>query len=392
MNGYETSNPPRRAKRGPRRILIVGSGMLGLAHAWMAAKAGYEVVVFERHGRPLGASVRNFGTIWPIGCMPGEEREQALFGAATWREVAAAAGVWHDPCGSLSLAYREEAWAVIREFAVSGNRAGLELLGRDEVLARFPAVNPAGLRGALRSSDELLLHTPTAIPSLVEFLRGQGVVFRYDTPVVEVGADFIVDTRGERHRFDHLLIAAGEEMRLLFPEDLAAADIQPCRLQMMRTVPQPDDWKLGAILVSDLTLCHYPAFRDCPSIGALRERLQAELPEHHRWGVHVIAAQHGDGSLTLGDSHEYGHDLEPGSRDDVDQLILSALGGFLELPDPRIAARWQGTYLKSTRGVTQVVVKPRERVTMITAMGGLGMTLGWGRAKAAVEEWQALDS
>jgi glycine/D-amino acid oxidase-like deaminating enzyme len=106
----------------------------------------------------------------------------------------------------------------------------------------------------------------------------------------------------------------------------------------------------------------------------------------------VIAAQHGDGSLTLGDSHEYGHDLEPGSRDEVDQLILSALAGFLKLPDPRIATRWQGTYLKSTRGVTQVVVKPRERVTMITAMGGLGMTLGWGRAKATVEEWQALDS
>ena len=144
------------AMRSPRKVLIVGSGMMGLAHAWMARKAGYAVEVFERHGRPLGASVRNFGTIWPIGCVPGDEREQALFGAATWREVAAAAGIWHDPCGSLSLAYRDQAWAVIREFAAAENSAGFELLERDEVLARYPAVNPIGLRGALRSGDELL--------------------------------------------------------------------------------------------------------------------------------------------------------------------------------------------------------------------------------------------
>ncbi len=375
-----------------KRVLIVGSGMLGLAHAWMAREAGYAVTVFERHGRPLGASVRNFGTIWPIGCVPGAEREQALFGARSWREVAGRAGIWHDPCGSLSLAYRDEAWAVLEEFIASEDSPGFELLGRDEVIRRFPAAKAEGLRGALRSRDELLLHTPTAIPALVDALRARGVAFHFETPIVEVGDEEIVTSRGERFAFDHLLIAAGEEMRLLFPDALAAADIQPCRLQMMRTVPQPEAWKLGAIFVSDLTLCHYPAFRDCPSIEALRQRLHRELPEHHRWGVHVIAAQHGDGSLTLGDSHEYGHDLDPGGREEVDALILDALGDFLEMPDPRIATRWQGTYLKSTKGVTQVVLQPQERVTMVTAMGGLGMTLGWGRARDTVEGWKALDA
>lgn len=374
------------------RVIIVGSGMLGLAHAALAREAGYEVTVFERHARPTGASVRNFGTIWPIGCRPGPEREQALFGTRMWRHVVERAGIWHDPCGSLSLAYRPEAWNVLQEFVESNSSKSFELLDRGAVLERFPAVNPDGLRGALRSTEELLLHTPTAIPALVEYLREQGVEFRFETPVVEVGEKEVVTSRGGRHRFDHLLIAAGEEMRLLFPDALASAGIQPCRLQMMRTAPQPDGWKLGAILVSDLTLCHYPAFRDCPSLASLRDRLTAELPEHHRWGVHVIAAQHGDGSLTIGDSHEYGHDLEPGSRDEVDQLILDALGDFVELPDARIATRWQGTYLKSTRGVTQVVVEPQDRVTMVTAMGGLGMTLGWGRAKQTVEHWKAIDA
>lgn len=375
----------------PRKVVIVGSGMLGLAHALLAKEAGYEVTMFERNGRPLGASIRNFGTIWPIGCVPGEEREQALFGVRTWRSICERAGIWNDPCGSLSLAYRPAAWSVLQEFAAKVEDKDYELIGPDEVMKRYPAVNPEGLRGALFGSQELVIHTPSAIPALVDYVRAQGVVIHFETPVVRAGEKHIETSDGTRHDFDHLLIAAGEEMRLLFPRELAAAEIRPCRLQMMRTVPQPDGFRVGAIAVSDLTLCHYPAFRDCPSLPVLRDQIEAELPRHKEWGVHVIAAQHHDGSLTIGDSHEYGHDLAPDSQVKVDDLILESLGSFLKLPDPRIATRWQGTYLKSTRGVTQVVVEPRENVTMITAMGGLGMTLGWGRARMTVEEWKRRD-
>jgi FAD dependent oxidoreductase TIGR03364 len=199
-----------------------------------------------------------------------------------------------------------------------------------------------------------------------------------------------VDTAdGRTFAFDQLVIAAGEEMRLFFPEELASAQIQPCRLQMMRTVPQRAGYDLGAIFVSDLTLCHYPAFRDCPSTAKLRTRLEAELPEHHRWGVHVIAAQHHDGTLTLGDSHEYGLDLPPGSQPEVDELILGALRDFAIIPDLRIASRWQGIYLKSKIGQTQVVLHPREHVTMVTAMGGLGMTLSWGLAQRTIQSWNS---
>ncbi|MEZ0386973.1 MAG: hypothetical protein ACAI34_07900, partial [Verrucomicrobium sp.] len=67
---------------------------------------------------------------------------------------------------------------------------------------------------------------------------------------------------------------------------------------------------------------------------------------------------------------------------------LKNLATFTNLPDFKIASRWHGVYLRSTVGQTQVVLQPQERVTMVTAMGGLGMTLSWGLAEQTVQGWQ----
>ncbi len=369
-------------------LVIIGAGIIGQTHALTALEAGWEVTVLERDGRALGASVRNFGTLWPIGCASGAEREQALFGVKRWKDFASEAGFWLKPYGSLSLAYREEAWAVLQEFAAGGaSKEGFELLEPGEIATRFPAANPAGLRGALYSPAEAVVHPPSALAALARLIEKRGGHLHFGTPVVKVTDDAVETADGRRFEFDQLLLAAGDEMRLFFPEEIAAAKITRCRLQMLRTVPQPEAYDLRAILVSDLTLCHYPAFRNCASVAKLRARLETELPHHREWGVHVIAAQHPDGSLVLGDSHEYGADFDPDIRADVDGLILEALRKFVCIPDLQIAARWHGIYLRSTISQTQVILRPRKRVTMVTAMGGLGMTLSWGLARKNVEEW-----
>jgi glycine/D-amino acid oxidase-like deaminating enzyme len=51
-------------------LAIVGAGILGLAHAFLAAKAGKSVVVFEKSHRASGASVRNFGMICRLANLP----------------------------------------------------------------------------------------------------------------------------------------------------------------------------------------------------------------------------------------------------------------------------------------------------------------------------------
>jgi hypothetical protein len=59
-------------------------------------------VVFERDLMACGASVRNFGMLWPIGQPAGKMREMALRSLETWLSVLHSSELWHErtpvPC------------------------------------------------------------------------------------------------------------------------------------------------------------------------------------------------------------------------------------------------------------------------------------------------------
>jgi glycine/D-amino acid oxidase-like deaminating enzyme len=77
-------------------VAIVGGGVVGLAFAWEAARRGRSVVVFDRTSIPQGASVRNFGMIWPIGQIPGKDYTRALRSRERWLELRDRAGLWES--------------------------------------------------------------------------------------------------------------------------------------------------------------------------------------------------------------------------------------------------------------------------------------------------------
>lgn len=371
-------------------LLIVGSGIVGLAHAVYALEAGWRVTVIERTGRPLGASVRNFGTLWPIGQELGENRARALRSLRKWRQLSEAAHFWLHPCGSLNLAYTEAGWAVLREFQASPSASGqeFELLDAAGVAQRYPAAQTEHLQGALFSASEISMEPRASSAALVRYLENQGVRFRFGLTATRVHDNALEVAGGETIAFDRLVICSGHELRLLYPTELARENVVPCKLQMMRTASQPDGWKLGPIMVGDLTLRHYPAFGDCPSLPRLKEQLDAQCPGFEGRGIHVIAAQHSDGTLVLGDSHEYASDFAPDLHMATDEMVLRYLTSFVQVPNLAIADRWAGFYLKCRDARTQVILEPQERVQVVTGLGGHGMTMSFAVAEEVVGAWQ----
>ena len=154
---------------------VVGAGVTGLAHAYHLARRGRRVAVFERSPKAVGASVRNFGMLWPIGQPFGEQRALALRSLEIWLEVLRAAGLPHDCCGSLHLAYHEDEAQVLREYAALSENAGepAELWIPPGSCERSRAVKREGLQAALWSARETCIDPRAVIAGLPLWLDRQ---------------------------------------------------------------------------------------------------------------------------------------------------------------------------------------------------------------------------
>jgi len=368
-------------------VAIVGAGILGLAHAYLAARAGHSVVVFERHARATGASVRNFGMIWPIGQPHGAMHQMALRSRQLWMEVLDAAHLPYRNTGSLHVAYRKDEANVIEEFVAKGASLGYpcKWLTKNAVLEKSSAVVPEGLLGALWSDTEFTVDPRQIIASLPAYLEEQfGVQFFFDAPVRSI-APPVVEARGVRWAADTIIICSGDDFETLYPEHFAASGLTRCKLQMLRTAPQPANWQLGPSLAAGLTLRFYPAFGVCSSLARLSKRIADETPEYDHWGIHALVSQTADGALTLGDSHEYGLSVDIFNKEEIDELILHYTKQFLRAPDLAIAERWYGVYAKHPEKAL-VVMDPEERVRIVASPGGSGMTLSFGLAEQSLLE------
>lgn len=361
-------------------VAIIGAGIVGLAHAWSAAKRGRSVLVCERSPRAFGASIRNFGMVWPIGQTGGECFETALRSRQLWLEAAAASGIWVEECGSLHLAYRRDEMDVLTEFADRADEFGFqcELVNPADVEKKSPAALRSGLLGGLWSSTELCVNPRQAIRALPKWLtESHDIEFRFETPIRLVETGQLETTTGERIAAETVVICAGDDVQTLFPDTLAGAGLRRCKLQMLRTVPQPEGWRLGPHLAGGLTLRHYRSFEHCESLPALQARIANESPELDRYGIHVMASQNDRGEVILGDSHEYDDAIEPFDKAEIDDLILRELNKMLDLPDWTIAERWSGTYVKHPTDVW-FNTEPLPGVHIATATGGAGMTMSFG--------------
>ena len=366
-------------------VVVIGGGIVGLAIAYHAAKAGKKVTLIERSVQAQGASIRNFGLIWPIGQPAGPLLDRALRSRRTWLEVAPEAGIWLNQNGSLQLAHHDDEWGIINEFYETNATNGfdVELISPTSAIELSPGVKPANLKGGLLSRTECTVDPRDAISKLPGFLEKKfGVELVFGTAVQAVDGDKVI-TASATWRAEKIFVCSGADFETLFPAVFRASGITKCKLQMMRTGPQPLGWKLGPSLCAGLTLLHYAAFRSCSGLAALQTRAAAEMPELVKWGIHVLVSQNGLNELVLGDSHEYGLSLSPFDREDINALILSYLHTFFEAPVPTIQERWHGIYPK-LEGKTEFVAQVNDHTTIVNGLSGAGMTLSFGLAEEII--------
>jgi FAD dependent oxidoreductase TIGR03364 len=362
-----------------RSAIIIGAGIVGLATARALAIRGYQVTVFERNERAVGASIRNFGMVWPIGQPTGPLFERAMLSRSIWKEVCTDARIWHDEVGSLHMAYHADELQAISEYvAVNEAYRDCELLSPKETLQKSPAVNPDGLKGALWSSDEMIVESRVAIGQVAAFLADKyDVQFYWNTAISKINYP-MVSSGSQSWEADELFVCSGADFETLYPELFQAQEITKCKLQMMRIVSQPDDWRIGPSLCGGLSMIHYPGFKAAASLPKLRERYEEQYADYLQWGIHVMVSQNGNGELTIGDSHEYGLVHDPFDKTFINKMIVDYLHTFASFKDWELLQSWHGIYPKMTNGATELVLDAEPGVTIINGMGGNGMTLSFG--------------
>jgi FAD dependent oxidoreductase TIGR03364 len=367
----------------PKEAIVIGAGIAGLATARALAIKGYKVKVLERSARAVGASIRNFGMVWPVGQPCGEMYERAVRSRNIWKEIGNTSNCWYENAGSLHLAYADDEWQVLQElFEIFRAERPVTLLEPEGVHSHTKYAQPAGLRGGLFSADEIIVDPRTAISLLPAYLYEQyGIEFFWGKCVTYISGQTAYVGLHEEFQADLVFICSGADFETLYPEIFSGFAITRCKLQMMR-MHQPSSFqRLGPALCGGLSLAHYNSFKAAPSLSALRHRFQEEMPQHMQCGVHVMVSQNEKGELTVGDSHEYGPVHDPFDKHAVNQMILDYLKTFCRSADWAIMETWNGVYAKLTDGSAYIFHSPEPGVYIFNGLGGAGMTLSFGLAE-----------
>jgi glycine/D-amino acid oxidase-like deaminating enzyme len=272
MRPEDTHQGPALVPGTPRRVAVVGAGMIGLATAWFLQEAGVAVTVYERDDVGAGASWGNAGWLTPALAAPLPEPAVLRYGLRAvaspsspvylplrfdrallrfltgfaahsttrrWRaglaayvplnqrsleafDTLAAGGVLAPthPARPFLACFRRErqAAALVAELeAIRG--AGQDVDFHPVTGGRARAMEPAltdGVGAAVRIAGQRYLHPPEYVRALALGVRARGGTVVEGTGVTDLHDDLggvaVVTSTGERLRYDAVVLATGAEL------------------------------------------------------------------------------------------------------------------------------------------------------------------------------------
>jgi FAD dependent oxidoreductase TIGR03364 len=367
----------------PFDLAVIGGGVMGLAHAFIAARARKRVVVIERDPRANGASIRNFGFVTVSGQERGDSWALARRTRDVWSEIAEQAGIPIAHHGLYLSARSPEAIAVIEAFLATEMGEGCALLSADDFRAATGGLGGPDLRGALFSPHELRFESRDMIPLLARWLEEHwGVVFRTQTVAFSTTPPRIETSRGPIEA-GAVVVCPGDDFVTLYPDRIAAYNVRRCRLTMLKLAGE--GLHLPGALMSDLGLVRYRGYGALPEARALEAKLRAEQPRHFANGVHLILAQGTDGDLIVGDSHHYADLPGPFAPASAEDDILDEFFRATGRPAPEVIERWTGNYAVADDR-TYFIDTPEPGVRLVIVTSGTGASTSMAIAERVLGE------
>ncbi len=369
---------------------MVGAGIVGLAHAALAAERGLSVLVIDRDHRAVGASIRNFGHCC-ITAQTGDLYELAITARKHWLAFSDRAGFWAAESGAVVVARTATELRVLQELAERREPGQIVLLSAAETSARLGRVAAAEVSdptegpfvGGAWLRDDLRVDPRTTVASLAAWLDSRpDTSVRWNTSAVGFAAGtertaMVRTSRGEVEA-DHVFVCVGHDVDLLFPALAEGHKIERCSLQMAAAAG-PDGLDLDPAVLTATSMLRYGAFVEMPSAPELLAEVRAQDFALLDIGANVMFTQRPDGTLLLGDSHAYQKTADPFLAESTTALLLDRIQDVLGVDNLDITERWQGIYASSEMGpLLNAGVAPG--VTAVSVTAGIGMTVSFGLA------------
>lgn len=364
------------------KIIIVGGGVIGTTHAHQALQAGHNVVQLERDQEGRSASVRNFGLIWVSGRKSGLELQTAIRARQLWEKIHhEIPSMLFRPNGSLTLAVNEAEVQVMEESLRKEDAADRKW----EILSRVDTqkINPA-LRGEYLASLWCPLDAAVEPGSVLHSIRrhltlNENYLWRNNCEVIDVRNDSgkvsAVTKNGEVFEGDYLIHCPGADHLTIFKEQFDSAPIRKVRLQMMST--DVFDEVLTTSIADGDSMRYYPGY-GVPAIELLPAQDLVAF-EHH---MQLLLVQRADGTLTIGDTHEYAEPFEFKLKEGPYTYLHDVASRLIGRRIPPIINRWDGVYSQRTDGAVCDRRQISHNIITVTGPGGRGNTL----APAIAEE------
>ena len=371
--------------------MVVGAGIVGTFHAYFAAQRGLKTLLVDRDPAPRQATVRNFGMI-VTGTIaaPGEWDGFARRTNELYRQLEDKSKedltIRHR--GSLYVVETELEDRVIREFAdlSSSLRKRAEYLAPTDLTNVYPFLDREYVRGGLLFPDDLSVDPRRFIYLILEQLsRDENVTFKPDTCVVGIEAEAsgcrLTDSSGNEYSCGTTVVCSGIEYRILYPDFCRESGMDICKIDMLRTGAQANV-DLRHNILSGLSVRRYPGFEVCASYADLKASPMGQ--EYRDWGIHLLFKQADDGTIIVGDSHQYFPLSEPTGFDnhaEVRDAILAYGKRMIHLDDWSIGHSWAG-YVMSHPHEEAVVGQVAPSVHAALGIAGKGMSTAPGFAEA----------